>query len=386
MRLSSFFLSLSLGLLTWSTSAAPVPAREDNPAQADRDFLCPPRLQLRHPQRCPSYGPGGALLALAHKGLYPPKPLPVVAIDPELSDLPYSYVKADSGPTDVYSSAEGAANHSGDAITIAGGFVYLSTFGRFESSGTTVYGTRQGYVRGSDVSRVKPPASPGIAFSRTPDRPVAWIIAGGTCTSRTAGGLADPDGRCFTRNTVVQIYGVQHVDGWDWYMIGQDEWIEQKLLAVVDPDPTPPEGIEGDRWISVNLYEQTVAAYEDGELRFATVASTGQHGAWTQPGVFQVWAKLERDDMTGGVTTAEGSGFYYLEDVPWVLYFDQSRALHGTYWHGRFGTPSSRGCVNLAPTDANWIYNFAEEGTWVYVWDPSGNTPTDPSVYGPGGA
>jgi lipoprotein-anchoring transpeptidase ErfK/SrfK len=118
-------------------------------------------------------------------------------------------------------------------------------------------------------------------------------------------------------------------------------------------------------------------------LVFATVVSSGRNGFWTQPGVFQVWAKLQRDDMTGGVA---GGNYYYLGDVPWVLYFDQSRALHGTYWHGRFGTPTSRGCVNLAPRDSHWIYDFAEEGTWVYVWDPSGNTPTDPAAYGPGGA
>ena len=104
-----------------------------------------------------------------------------------------------------------------------------------------------------------------------------------------------------------------------------------------------------------------------------------------QPGLFQVWAKLERDNMTGGIPGEDGN-FYFLGDVPSVLYFDQARALHGTYWHAKFGTPTSRGCVNLAPTDANWVFDFAEVGTWVHVFDPSGNTPTDPSVYGAGGA
>jgi lipoprotein-anchoring transpeptidase ErfK/SrfK len=86
--------------------------------------------------------------------------------------------------------------------------------------------------------------------------------------------------------------------------------------------------------------------------------------------------------MTGGID----EGFYYLEDVPWVLYFDQARALHGTYWHNQFGTTNSRGCVNLSVTDARWFFEFAEEGSWVHVWDPSGETPTDPGLYGAGGA
>jgi len=203
---------------------------------------------------------------------------------------------------------------------------------------------------------------------------------------REPGGPTDPRGQCFTRHTVVQIYDQEQVGDWVWYMIGQDRWIEQRNLGVVRPDPTPPDGVDSERWVSVNLYEQTLAAYEGGRLKFATVVSSGRNGFWTQPGLFQVWAKLDRDDMTGGLVTAEGGNYYFLEDVPWVLYFDQARALHGTYWHSRFGTPTSRGCVNLAPEDANWIFNFAEEGTWVYVWDPSGNTPTDPAIYGPGGA
>ena len=40
--------------------------------------------------------------------------------------------------------------------------------------------------------------------------------------------------------------------------------------------------------------------------------------------------------------------FYYLEDVPWTMYFDEARALHGAYWHNGFGYPHSHGCVNLS--------------------------------------
>jgi hypothetical protein len=376
--------SLLAGLLSLLLSLNPIQAE---PSDRDgRDYVCAPRLQLRQPQLCPRHGPGAEVTELARLGLLPPKPLPLASVDSSLGYLPFDYLKTGSGATSLYSSAQDAAAGGGGASSIAGGFVYLSYYDRLDQSGTAVYSTPSGYVRGSSVSRVELPRSPGLVFSRTPDRPFAWIVAGGTCTAREPGGSPDySNGRCFTRHSVVQIYDTQRVDEWDWYMIGPNEWVEQRLLAVVDPDPTPPQGVDEDRWVSVNLYEQTVAVYENGSLQFATVASSGRNGFWTQPGLFQVWAKLELDDMTGGIPGEDGN-YYLLQNVPWVLYFDQSRALHGTYWHSKFGVPTSRGCVNLAPVDANWIFDFAQEGTWVHVWDPSGSTPTDPAQYGPGGA
>lgn len=350
--------------------------------------VCAPRLQLRQPQLCPQYGPGAQAVELARAGLYSPKPLPTVAQEAGLGFLPFDYLRAGSDSTPLYSSVDDAFSGGGGSARTPGGFVYFAYYERYERGGSAVYASPSGYLKGSDVSRVELPSSPGLRFSRTPDRPFAWVIAGGTCTTNRPGGPPDfNDGRCFTRHSVVQIYGKERVEDLDWYLVGPDQWIEQRLLSIVEPDPTPPPGLpEGEsRWISVNLYEQSVAVYEDGNLIFATTVSTGRNGFWTQPGLFQVWAKLEVDNMSGG-STGENGNYYFLENVPWVLYFDQSRALHGTYWHSRFGTPTSRGCVNLAPADANWIFNFAEEGTWVYVFDPSGNTPTDPALYGPGGA
>ena len=89
--------------------------------------------------------------------------------------------------------------------------------------------------------------------------------------------------------------------------------------------------------------------------------------------------------MTGAFE-ADRSDYYYLDKVPWTMYFDGARALHAAYWRTMFGFPQSHGCVNLSPGDAHFLFDWANEGDWVYVWDPSGQTPTDPSKYGEGGA
>ena len=51
-------------------------------------------------------------------------------------------------------------------------------------------------------------------------------------------------------------------------------------------------------------------------------------------------------------------GAYSLEDVPYVQFFKGAYALHGAFWHDRFGRPSSHGCINLAPEDARWLFDW----------------------------
>ncbi len=89
--------------------------------------------------------------------------------------------------------------------------------------------------------------------------------------------------------------------------------------------------------------------------------------------------------MTGAFD-ADKLDYYYLEDVPWTMYFDQARALHGAYWRAWYGFPGTHGCVNLSIGDSAWLFQWANEGDPVYVWDPSGKTPTDPKLYTAGGA
>jgi hypothetical protein len=375
----------AVGLAVLALIAARLSARaapESDSADPRGDFLCPPRLQVRHPEMCQDVGPGSALVDLAQAGLFPEMPPPISPIDDSYFYVPDQYVRGRNRTIRLYPSAHAAEKESGDADEISEGFVFLSYSDRIDSGDRAVYQTPSGFVSSADVSDYEVPRFHGEAFTRTPERPFGWVISG-------TFSVTDPGTESFTEHwlpkfTLVQIYGSEHVGEWDWYRIGREEWIEQRNVARVVPDPTPPPGVDADRWITVNLYEQTITAYADGQLVYATMVSTGHDGAWTRPGLFQVWAKLQSDLMTGGI--AGEAGFYYLQNVPWVLYFDKARALHGTYWHAKFGTTTSRGCVNLPLTDAHWFFDFAEEGTYVYVYDPSGQTPTDPSAYGEGGA
>jgi lipoprotein-anchoring transpeptidase ErfK/SrfK len=49
------------------------------------------------------------------------------------------------------------------------------------------------------------------------------------------------------------------------------------------------------------------------------------------------------------------------------MYFYRGYAIHGAYWHNRFGTPVSHGCVNLPVKQARNLYNWTRNGTLVVV-------------------
>jgi LysM repeat protein len=121
------------------------------------------------------------------------------------------------------------------------------------------------------------------------------------------------------------------------------------------PAPTVTNG----KQIIVDLSAQRILAYQDGQLMREVVVSTGLPNTPTVTGDYNIYWKLSSQTMSGPG--------YYLPGVPWVMYFFQGYAIHGTYWHNNFGQPMSHGCVNLPTPEAEWFFSFAEVGTPVRV-------------------
>jgi lipoprotein-anchoring transpeptidase ErfK/SrfK len=125
-----------------------------------------------------------------------------------------------------------------------------------------------------------------------------------------------------------------------------------------------PLGVAADeRWIDVDLSSQVLRAYEGNEMIFETFISSGTYDHPTVTGQFRIWLKYEAQTMDGARLGYD----YYLENVPYVMYFYQDYALHGTFWHNNFGTPMSHGCVNMETGDAQWVFSWAGVGTVVNV-------------------
>lgn len=215
-----------------------------------------------------------------------------------------------------------------------------------------------GWMLNNDVKYSPASDLTGVQLLDGLNNQFAWALDT-MCTSPAPGAQQNcENGRLLKRFERINLFTyVVHDDGWRWYMVGPNQWIEQRVIAK-PVKAERPEGIEG-RWVSVDLYEQVLIAYENDTPVFTTVISTGLPGTETNEGVFKVWAALPADRMSGA---AGAPNAYDLTGVPWVQYFDGAISLHGTYWHNNFGYRRSRGCVNLSISDARWLFEWAAEG------------------------
>lgn len=231
------------------------------------------------------------------------------------------------------------------------------------------------YVQADNLQIFSPSTFHGTT-SPHPNR-FAWIVFD-TWTSEKPGAGPGETKQWVKRYDIVNIITERRYKDRVWYKIANDHWVEQGKVGIVKAKPRP-EGVDPtDKWIEVDLYEQTLAAYEGDRMVYATLVSSGLPYWQTVEGLFRIWGKNKQGKMSGSDGLPD---YYFLEDVPWTLYFEGAYALHGAYWHDRFGIRHSHGCVNMPLADAKWLYDWAtptgdnnwaianeeNEGTWVWV-------------------
>jgi lipoprotein-anchoring transpeptidase ErfK/SrfK len=117
--------------------------------------------------------------------------------------------------------------------------------------------------------------------------------------------------------------------------------------------------LSSDRWIEIDLSSQRLYAWEGGSQVYAIIISTGKASTPTPTGIFTVQSRYRTTRMQGDD--------YDVPDVPYAMFYSGGYAIHGAYWHNRFGTPVSHGCTNLAVDHAKWIYNWSSLGTPIVV-------------------
>ncbi len=335
---------------------------------------------------CLLYGPAQVIAEMKAAGLvHPPRELPAATPPAELGVMPVFVAKInlpDDQAAPIYATFDEAVAGVNPVRYIDPGTLRFVRFidRRDDANGKAyVQLSTGGWMRAAPAAYTN---FQGLEFFENPKNEFGWIVDLTDSYVAPSFGAATT-GETYYREDLIQVYDTVEAEGVFWYQIGPDEWVNSLKSRVVSLKTTPPEGVNANRWIELDLFQQTIMAYEDGRLLFATLMASGVDPFFTQPGVFTIYEKKELETMRGAFE-ADRSDFYYLEDVPWTMYFDQARAIHTAYWRTFFGYPQSHGCVNLSPGDAKWLFDWADEGDYVWVHDPSGQTPTDPNYYGPG--
>ena len=344
-------------------------------------YICVPSLIWRNPELCPSYGPGATLYRIASIRL--PNPLPALPVtelphNEEEDVVPRTYAYVRTLPLNIYRHPMEAAAGLPPVRTMLSGDWWVSVDGVVEYEGQQWYQINENeFVLADALVLAGPSHFQGAYLNEQPQHPFGWINRW-VAPAVVPGGATNEAVPALNRYQLVTIFAEERLGDTLWYLVGADQWVAQENVSRVDVD-APPEGIPaGAKWIEVDLFEQTIAAYEGGRLVYATLISSGRQGTATPPGLYQLWSKVREGKMSSPDAEDGDPLYYFIEDVPWTMYFHEGYSIHAAFWHDAFGFRRSHGCVNLAPRDAEWFFHWAdpaipEDVKFVYIGN---STPT----------
>jgi len=171
---------------------------------------------------------------------------------------------------------------------------------------------------------------------------------------------------------------VSSVPGWttDWYELADGSYVYGAFVFTLMPGETSPTINPGgaEKWIDVNVSNQTVTAMIGNNAIHMALATTGSADFPTPQGTHHI----EPDGRVASVDmTATQAGYspsqatYDVARVLFTQYFDRSgNAIHLNYWRPEevYGnTPTSHGCVGLQVHDAQWFWLFGAPNMRVEI-------------------
>lgn len=237
---------------------------------------------------------------------------------------------------------------------------------------------RGSYVKLSQLVERTGSSFHGVELDEEHTLPLAWAVRDAqpfNLRPRDDGSnamIADEAVEPFARQALLPWDGYERVGTQVFHRLKDGHYLKHWFAAVAQRIDRP-SGIGADEpWVHINLDQQTLVLYTGDTPVYATLVSSGLEGHDTPTGLFEVRQKYVANTMSD-LGPEAGDDRYMIDDVPWTQYFDGSIALHGAFWHERFGLRRSHGCVNLAPLDAHRVFNH----TWPELADGWHGVSTD---------
>ena len=176
------------------------------------------------------------------------------------------------------------------------------------------------------------PAPPTVALARVAAGDDGVNVRSGPGTTYAKIGLLEPGGEALVTGRSGEWWEIEYAGDRAWVASWVVTALNVDTVPLVAPPATPapetlgevrmPEAadqITETRWIDVDLSEQKLTAIENGIPVHATLISSGLPQTPTPTGQYRIWIKLRNDDMAGAD--------YYIEDVPYVMYFHEGLSL-----------------------------------------------------------
>lgn len=151
--------------------------------------------------------------------------------------------------------------------------------------------------------------------------------------------------------------------------INPDALVVGDTLIIPSKDELLPLPIIPEKRIEISINEQKLRTYENGGLKSTHIISTGIDRSPTQPGVFQVQThELNAYASVWDLTMPHFLGIYeawpgFMNGIHGLPTLSNGRRL----WANVLGKPASYGCIILDLDDAEWLYNWAEQGVVVEI-------------------
>jgi lipoprotein-anchoring transpeptidase ErfK/SrfK len=262
---------------------------------------------------------------------------------------------------------------------------YIAVDREFEWGSRSWYKTTKGMVTPKDrFVAVEGSSFHGVELNEERALPLAFVY--GTRDSRPRYRVEHGSARqvgTLAKLQPVHLTGEKlELAGHSYLQTAEQDYVQADQVRVASAPAQLPANLAADeRWVSVDLRTQTLVALVGERPVYATLISSGKEtndvttdhrspsGEWT----------IREKHIT---TTMDGDGSaagdlpYSIEDVPYVMYFEGSYALHGAFWHRNYGVRMSHGCINLAPLDAKYLFFFTDppvRAGWHGAWAANGS-------------
>ena len=254
----------------------------------------------------------------------------------------------------------------------------LSFTRAFAAGGRTwLLSTDQTVVPADRVRAFRPSVFHGTRLDANESLPLAWI-RGKACSQlhRNPAGALEKTATDWPLRSHVALTGARITEGGIGYFETREHDTSGSPLYLAEADATVVEVPEkprlalrpGRKTIYISITRGTLVAYEGLTPVFTTLISPGAggipekgrdpvHASTTPLGTYTITFK----DRAATMSPEKGDNrSFWIADVPYTQYFNPPFALHASYWHERFGEPTSAGCVNLSPLDAQAMFEWSD--------------------------